>query len=276
MAGRHTSIANTAAVAAAATNVQYERALVSIEYVRVNNIDKRTPGHLYGTVKVKDFWGLHTVYDRSSSDYESKGPGEFATLTGPSDAISGYDVFIISVSLWHHDSLSPKDEIAQGDIVWEPRNENLTFANYDKRLEKVVFGQYGSVTVGYSVIRYALNATVKVVLINGDNKSPADVHGTIKASQVIGVSETSLTLFEKSSGEYVQVSPNQSIPLTRSVVVAPASSGLTIMADLWNYDTLSPGHQIAKGSAHFDAVVGTQIKSIYSQHGEVQVSVTCE
>ncbi|XP_017985379.1 PREDICTED: uncharacterized protein LOC108663967 [Theobroma cacao] len=268
--------ADTAVVAAADTNVSYVRTLVSIEYVRVNNIDSEDPGQLYGTVKVKDFWGVHQVYDRSSSDYESKGPGGFATLTGPSTGISGDDVFGISVNLWDHDSLSPDDEIAEGDIVWEPRNENLTFANYDKRLEKDVAGKYGNVTVGYSVVRQALNATVKVLLINGDNESSAEVYGTIKASQVIGGSSTSFTLFEKSSGEYVPVKPYQSIPLTRSVVVAPVSSGLTITADLWDYDTLSHDDQIAKGSLHFDAWVGTQARSIYGQYGEVEVYVTFE
>ncbi|KAK6230290.1 hypothetical protein QUC31_001808 [Theobroma cacao] len=268
--------ADNAAVAAADTNVSYVRTLVSIEYVRVNNIDSEDPGQLYGTVKVKDFWGVQLVYDRSSSDYESKGPGGFATLTGPSTGISGDDVFGISVSLWDYDSLSPNDEIAEGDIVWEPRNENLTFANYDKRLEKAVAGKYGNVTVGYSVVRQALNATVKVLLINGDDESSAEVYGTIKASQVIGGSSTSLTLFEKSSGEYVPVKPYQSIPLTRSVVVAPVSSGLTITADLWDYDTLSHDDQIAKGSLHFDASVGTQAKSIYGQYGEVEVYVTFE
>ncbi|XP_021287443.1 uncharacterized protein LOC110418945 [Herrania umbratica] len=261
---------------AADTNVSYVRTLVSIEYVRVNDIDGEDPGDLYGTVKVKDFWGLHTVYDRSSSDYESKGPGGYATLTGPSTAISGGDVFIIKVNLWDHDSLSPDDEIAQGDIVWEPRKENITFTNYDKRLEKVVYGENGNVTVGYSVIRQALNATIEVLLISGDNESPADVYGTIKASQDLGGSSTSLSLFEKSSDEYVEVRPYQSIPLTRSVVVAPVSSGLTITTDLWDYDTASPDDQIAKGSAHFDAMVGTQTKSIYGEYGEVQVSITCE
>ncbi|KAK6229983.1 hypothetical protein QUC31_002645 [Theobroma cacao] len=258
------------------TNVSHMRTLVSIEYVRVNNIDGENPGDLYGTVKVKDFWGVHTVYDRSSSNYESKRPGEFATLTGPSTAISGDDVFVISVSLWDYDIFSPDDEIAQGNIVWEPRNENITFTNYDKRLEKVVSGEYGNVTVGFSVVRQALNATINVLLINGDKESPADVYGTIKASQVIGGSSTSLTLFEKSSSEYVQVRPHHSIPLIRSVVVVPMTSGLTITADLWDYDTLSPDDQIAKGSEYFDAVVGTQTKSIYGKYGEVQVSVTCE
>ncbi|KAK6229982.1 hypothetical protein QUC31_002644 [Theobroma cacao] len=268
--------ADIAVGAAVDANVSHPRTLVSIEYVRVNDIDSENPGELYGTVKVKDFWGVHTVYDRSSSNYESKRPGEFATLTGPSTAISGDDVFVISVSLWDYDIISPDDEIAQGDIVWEPRTENITFANYDKRLEKVVYGEYGNVTVGFSVVRQALNATIDVLLINGDKESPADVYGTIKASQVIGGSSTSLTLFEKSSSEYVQVRPHHSIPLTRSVVVVPMTSELTITTDLWDYDTISPDDPIAQGSEYFDAVVGTQTKSIYGKYGEVQVSVTCE
>ncbi|EOY12706.1 Uncharacterized protein TCM_031232 [Theobroma cacao] len=239
--------ADITAVPNADTNVSYVRTLVSIEYVRVNNIDGENPGDLYGMVKVKDFWGLHTV-----------------------------DVFVINVSLWDHDSLSPDDEIAQGDIVWEPRNENLTFTNYDKRLEEVVYGENGNVTVGYSVVRQALNATIEVLLINGDNESPADVYGTIKASQDLGGSSTSLTLFEKSSDKCVKVRPYHSIPLTRSVVVAPISSGLTVMTDLWDYDTVSSDDQIAKGSVHFDAMVGNQTKSIYGEYGEVQVSITCE
>ncbi|KAK6230443.1 hypothetical protein QUC31_001961 [Theobroma cacao] len=268
--------ADVAAVPDANTNVSYVRTLVSIEYVRVNNIDGENPGQLYGTVKVEDFWGVHTVYDRSSSDCESKGPGEFATLIGPSTAISGGDVFVINVSLRDHDRWSPDDEIAEGKIVWEPRNENLTFTNYDKRLEEVVSGKYGNVTVGYSVVRQALNAIVDVLLINGDKESPADVYGTIKGSQDLEGSSTSLTLFEKSSDEYVQVRPYHSIPLTRSVVVAPMSSGLIITTDLWDYDTVSSDDQIAKGSVHFDAMVGTQTKSIYGEYGEVQVSITCE
>ncbi|CAH9124709.1 unnamed protein product [Cuscuta epithymum] len=219
----------------------YFRTFLTVNYVRVLNIDGENPGDLYGTVKVTDFWGEHTVYDRASGDTEEVYPQGLITLTGPSTPIDADDSVTISVSLKDHDTLSPDDEIAEGVIVWEPRNENLTFANYGKLLEKVVKGQYGSVAVGYSVTRFAMNATVSVVLIDGDGESPADVYGTIKATSVPADdgSPSLITLFEKSAGDCIKVNPQEEIPLTRSAVVVPMDDGVTISAYLYDHDSVS-------------------------------------
>ncbi|CAH9089956.1 unnamed protein product, partial [Cuscuta epithymum] len=91
----------------------YFRTFLTVNYVRVLNIDGENPGDLYGTVKVTDFWGEHTVYDRASGDTEEVYPQGLITLTGPSTAIDADDSVTISVSLKDHDTLSPDDEIAE-------------------------------------------------------------------------------------------------------------------------------------------------------------------
>ncbi|CAH9124698.1 unnamed protein product [Cuscuta epithymum] len=102
--------------------------------------DKQFVGGIYGTVQVKDWMGLHPVYERSSVHSEKRSLGDDLTLIGPSHkfGISGYDCKSICVNLR---GVDPDFEIARGDVVWEPRTENVTFANYDKRLERVVTGE---------------------------------------------------------------------------------------------------------------------------------------
>ncbi|CAH9069262.1 unnamed protein product [Cuscuta europaea] len=254
--------------------ISHHRALMSIEYIRVLNVhgDKPTVGGVYGTVNVQDFMGVHKVYDRSLVDFEKKGPGDDLTLIGPDRpcGVSGYDWSVISVNLR---GVDPDIEIVQGDVVWETRVENRTFANYSKRLERVVTGKHGSAAVGFSVMEYALCATVTVVLLNhgqDGGEKPAHVYGTIKASQLIGGSSTSLTLFDKSSDECVEVYPKNDIVLTRSIVVVPLDDGITISVSLCD----SNDREIAKGNVNFDSVYGPQTKTIYgSEHGEVEVSI---
>ncbi|CAH9069266.1 unnamed protein product [Cuscuta europaea] len=183
----------------------------------------------------------------------------------------------ISVSLKDHDTLSPDDEIAEGVVVWEPRNENLTFANYDKLLEKVVKGQYGSVTVGYSITRFDMNATVRVVLINGDRESPVDVYGSIKATSVLDGGSPLITLFEKSAGDSVKVNLEEEIPLTRSAVVVPMDDGVTISAYLYDHDSISSDDETATSCVSFHpSCPGTTTSTISGVYGQVQVSITAD
>ncbi|CAH9124700.1 unnamed protein product [Cuscuta epithymum] len=122
---------------------------------------------------------------------------------------------------------------------------------------------------------YALCATFKVVLLNHSQdggENPAHVYGTIKASQLIGGSSTSLTLLDKPLDECVEIYPKNHIVLTRAIVVVPMDNGITISVSLCD----NKDGEIGKGSVSFDCLYGTQTKSMYGpEHGEVEVSITC-
>lgn len=248
------------------------RPLVEIFDVRILNIDGEDPGDLYGTIKATDGLNSSYVYNRDSGDYEKVGPGGTATLTGPARAISAAGEFVIDFDLKDHDSLSPDDEISRGQIIWNPYD----FTNvFDIVQTAEIKGQYGSAALDYVVMSNAAEATVNVVLINGDNEDPADVYGTIYAYNDSFANK--IELFRRNKSNYVQVSPKDPIPLLRTALAVPMDTTLKIETQLWDYDTISPDDEIANGVAELQPeILISASQSIKGVYGEVEVRVTWE
>ncbi|KAJ3674627.1 hypothetical protein LUZ60_005243 [Juncus effusus] len=248
------------------------RKLLEIYYLQVLNIDGENPGDLYGTVQVIDDVDTPVyIYNRISSNSESLRPNEYATLTGPSRALSALDSFTIDISLMDYDATSSDDEVGKGQIGWNYYDVSNV---YNQPISEVIKGQYGSVAIGYAVFTNAVAAIVQVTLVNGDGENPANVYGTIKSAT--SAVPTYINLFNRVVNKnYVDVKPQTLIPLNRSVVVVPLGSSLKIVADLWDYDTLSSDDAIAQGSATFLAQnTGDVTSSIKGQYGEISVKIS--
>ena len=173
------------------------RTLLEVFWVRIENIDDENPGDLYGTIKAFDGLGSQDLYNRSRDNYESTRPGEFATLTGPSRSVLATDGFTLDLQLWDQDSdASPDDNIVNEKISWNP----FDLGNkYDETIAQRVDGTYGWATVQFIVLNNAAQALVEVILVNGDGENPANVYGSITASNGFG----EINLFRKDSSNYV-------------------------------------------------------------------------
>lgn len=235
------------------------RQLVEIFGVQILDIDKKFPGNLYGKIRVVD--GLSTpqyIFDRTKENSLSIKPQEYIPLTGPTRAISAFDSFYIDVSLMNF----PDIDVSRGQITWNYFADNV----YNQPLREEVKGKYGSIAVSYAVYNNAVTATVQVTLIKG-------VYRTIKAFNTL--SNETITLFNKNNKNYVDIKPQQQIPLLRSVVVVPLTSSIKVVADLSNQDSSSSNDPIAQGSVTFAAAaLGSNTGRINGKYGVVEVKVT--
>jgi hypothetical protein len=246
------------------------RPLVEVFYVRISNIDGEDPCQLYGTVTAIDGLQSYYIYNRDRGNYESISSGEHATLTGPSRAISAAGDFIIDFNLMDRDSLSPDDEISRGQIAWNVYDHTNV---YDKLRVDTISGKYGSAALNYVVMSNAAEALVEVILINGDGEDPADVYGRIYSQNSSFDGE--IELFRRSAKDYVDVRPNNPIPLLRSALAVPMDASLKISAHLWDHDPISSDDEIAKGTAEFKLeILKSASKFIEGQYGKVEVRVS--
>lgn len=244
--------------------------LVEVFYVRILNIDGEDPGQLYGTITATDGLQSYYIYNRDRGNYESIRPGEHATLTGPSRAISAAGDFIIDFNLMDSDSLSPDDEISRGQIAWN----GYDYTNvYDNLQTDTISGKYGSAALNYVVMSNAAEALVEVILINGDGENPANVYGRIYSQN--SSFDGQIELFRRSAKDYVDVHPKTPIPLLRSALAVPMDASLKISAYLWDHDTISSDDEIANGTAEFKPeILKSASKFIDGQYGRVEVRVT--
>ncbi|KIJ38556.1 hypothetical protein M422DRAFT_231122 [Sphaerobolus stellatus SS14] len=244
------------------------RPLVEVFWVRIDNIDGEYLGQLYGIIKASDGLSTQTLYDRDKSNYQTVRPGEYAQLIGPSRAISAAGDFLIDLSLYDYDNVSPDDEICKGQVSW---NVCDPFKEYDKLHTTQIRGEYGAATINYVVMTDACEALIEVVLINGDGEDPANVYGSITASSGFGERQ----LFHRSSSDYIDVSPGKPIPLQRNSMAIARTNELRVEADLWVHNTISSDNQIAKGSVIFVSQVATSSKQIITgAYGKVEVRIT--
>ncbi|KAL7265713.1 hypothetical protein ACSBR1_003489 [Camellia fascicularis] len=190
------------------------RPMVEVFSVRINHIDGEK---LYGTITVTDGLSTQSIYNRSRDHYESISLGQTTLLTGPARSISASDSFTIDVALKDKDKLSPDDDVSK----W--------FGDGQLRsVEESARGYCGS---------YARRPS-------GKNSLP--VYGLLTARNGNFMNES--VLFRKKSDEHVDVRPEQSIPLSRSVVAVPSNSSLIVWAVLMDHNG-----EIAKGTAEFPA-----------------------
>ncbi|KAK8061047.1 hypothetical protein PG997_015268 [Apiospora hydei] len=242
--------------------------LLEIFHVLINSIDGEKTGDLYGTITATDSVGTSRIWGHVKEEHVHIRPGSNILLEGPSRHLSAADEFYIQLDLYDHDDdPSPDDPIAQGAIAFNPLDY---FTQYDVVENRTVTGKYGSVTVGYVAITDGLYARITVNLVNGDGESPADVYGDITTNNGHGQSE----LFGKAESEHISVSPQDKIPLSRSVVAVPTTGTLRVDAHLWDHDKVTPDDEIAAGFVEFKPDYRTcQDKSITGKYGEIKVRV---
>lgn len=245
------------------------RPLAQVFYVRILNLDNEAPGELYGTIKATDSFKYYYIYNRNKGDSEDVKPNGYATLTGPSRALSAADNFVIDIDLWDHDLTNPDDPISQGTFEWNAYD----FKNVYDLLRTAVFtGKYGSSEMSYAVMSNAAEASVSVILINGDGESPADVYGHVWAQNTSLGGE--IELYNKSSNKHENVYPNQPITLQRYTLAVPMTARLKIRVDLWDHDVYNPDDHIAEGLSEFTPDINNSAsKFITSDYGKVEVRV---
>lgn len=247
------------------------RPLAELLSVHIVNIDRENPGDLYGDITVTDEVGTQDVYRRNKHEHQSIRPGQDVVLTGPARAISAANGFYANVSLIDHDGgFSPNDEVGKGQVRWKAHDAD-TLTRCEEIQSQHIHGKYGSARVNFIVMDDAAEATIEVILINGDNEKEVEVYGRIKAwTRLIGPRD----LFNKGEAEFVKVRPNHAIGLTRPVMAVPMDFPLYVQASLMDDDTVADD-DIGEGTFEFPPHVNRSAsKRIRSEKGEIEVRVT--
>lgn len=248
------------------------RPLLQILWVRIDDIDGENPGELYGTITATDgvVASPYVLFSRTTSHVQAARPGDHVELEGPGRAISASGSVAVELKLYDYDRISPDDEIVNETIYWNPFGAANVFGT---PIERPARGQYGRATVCYIVLGNAAEAVVEVVLITGDGEDPADVHGTITASTP---TYRPITLFDRSSDDYVSVRPGTAIPLLHPAAVVQMEEEITFSAHLWDNNPIFSDEEIANGSVTFEPQLdySSAPKDICGKHGRIQVRVT--
>ncbi|KAF5387323.1 hypothetical protein D9757_005739 [Collybiopsis confluens] len=237
--------------------------LLEVFHVRLSSIDgEDAVGKLYGSITVTDGAGTLDLWNRDESNPLDIKSGEDLLLEGPFRPVYAADEFQIDLELRNH--VSQADELfVKGTISFNPFDYYTT---YDDIHDHQISGDHGSVTVNYVPIRDALYAQISILPVNGDGGDVAYVYGMITADNGHGQSE----LFRKANNQHITMEPQQSIPLSRTVVAAPSDGSLVVTANL-----LSSDNEIAQGSVEFQPEYKkSESKYIAGGHGKVEVQIS--
>lgn len=246
------------------------RPLDEVFSVCILNIENENPGELCGTITATDCLQSYFIYNRGRENSEPVSVRDYATLTGPSRALSAADNFILDFNLKDYVNISFEDEVSRGLIEWNAYDYTNVYDEVQTLDNK---GNYGSAQLRYAVMSNAAEAEVDIVLISGDDESPAGVYGKVHAQNTSFGDE--IELFRKPNNNPEQVYPKASIPLLRSVVVVPMDASLKIRVDLRDYVKLSPHDKIARAHIEFKPDIYQSVhKSINSDYGAIKVRVS--
>ncbi|OTB16438.1 hypothetical protein K445DRAFT_21401 [Daldinia sp. EC12] len=244
------------------------RTLAEVFWVRIENIDNKNQGQLYGTIKATDALGTQYIYNRDKVNHESIGPQGYISLAGPEQSILATDSFTINLDLWNHNDSSQDHQVVNDRIAWDPY---YTTSIFDQLLTRRVNGDNGWATVQYIVMSNAAQALVEVILNNGDGEDPANVYGNITANNGVG----NITLFDKAANNPVDVHQKAAIPLVRTTMAVPLDEYLTINATLHSHNGSSPDVEIANGNRRFNVdISASSSATISGKDGEISVKVT--
>ncbi|KAF8395603.1 hypothetical protein HHK36_019553 [Tetracentron sinense] len=248
------------------------RPMVELFSVQIMNLNSSC--NIFGTIRHVSGIQMQYLYNRKREESESIDPENPLLLIGPVQAISGYRDFGLLVDLTVMDKDKDLPLVTRGLMSWKFSKDPPGHL-YNQPTSYEVDGDYGDdyascyVRVNYMVIKHGVQATLTVMLIIGDGEDPSQVYGQITACNST-FSEGSL-LFQKKSNEHIDVSPEQLIPLSRSVVAVPFDTFLIVRADL----SIS-SDVIAEGMAKFRTeFTGTFQENICGKgKSEILVKVT--
>ncbi|KAM3451969.1 hypothetical protein NHJ6243_009471 [Beauveria neobassiana] len=244
------------------------RPLAEILWVMINDIDGESPGDLFGSIHATDDLGLQVIYNVAKDDSVSVEPRDMIDLRTSRPLAANGD-FIIDLDLWDRDrDPSPHDQVSKGHISWKAHDQTN---EYDTPIQKEISGEYGKATVDYIVMSSATKAVIQVIMLDGDGEKPADVFGRVRVSSRF----VQRDLFNKESGNSIEVYPDTVIPLSRAIMAVPMLDTLKIHVDLWDHDSdWSPNDQIAYGVEEFRPQLSSSEKrQVSGEYGKVEVSV---
>ncbi|KAK9734573.1 hypothetical protein RND81_04G149200 [Saponaria officinalis] len=229
------------------------------------NFDDGKPCEIYGSIRALE--GLvprFDLYNRDPDDSETIWKDGTLSLIGPvGEAI----IPSLSTSL----DFCVKDrirgvEVVKGSLSLDPVSED----SYDRPLRSVVPGVHGDVYVYYVVFRFAMYATVQVLINENEtvdkNCNAVDIYGSIVTGYENGskycsgdeeVKELETRLFDKPPNQPLRVVLGTPMGLSRNVVVVPAYTSLTIDVNLWDSNgkiaagcLLYPAHLLSDNSQY--------------------------
>ncbi|KAM3522857.1 hypothetical protein MY4038_008438 [Beauveria bassiana] len=244
------------------------RPLAEILWVMINDIDGESPGDLFGSIHATDDLGLQVIYNVEKADSVSVEPRDMIDLRTSRPLVANGD-FIIDLDLWDRDrDPSPHDQVSKGQISWKAHDQTN---EYDVPIQKEISGEYGKATVDYIVMSSATKVVIQVIMLDGDGEKPADVFGRVRVSSRF----VQRDLFNKESGNSIEVYPDTVIPLSRAIMAVPMLDTLKIHVDLWDHDSdWSPNDQIAYGVEEFrPQLSGSEKRQVSGEYGKVEVSV---
>ncbi|PMB64478.1 NAD(+)--arginine ADP-ribosyltransferase Chelt [Beauveria bassiana] len=244
------------------------RPLAEILWVMINDIDGESPGDLFGSIHATDDLGLQVIYNVEKADSVSVEPRDMIDLRTSRPLVANGD-FIIDLDLWDRDrDPSPHDQVSKGQISWKAHDQTN---EYDVPIQKEISGEYGKATVDYIVMSSATKVVIQVFMLDGDGEKPADVFGRVRVSSRF----VQRDLFNKESGNSIEVYPDTVIPLSRAIMAVPMLDTLKIHVDLWDHDSdWSPNDQIAYGVEEFrPQLSGSEKRQVSGEYGKVEVSV---
>ncbi|XP_062201344.1 60 kDa jasmonate-induced protein-like isoform X2 [Phragmites australis] len=189
-------------------------------------------------------------------------------LTGPYRAISADGSFVIKVDI---DSAGEPSTIgasgnAGGTLSWDCYDDGAN-AVYDVPLTWPISTAHGPVEVTYAVLTNAVEATVQVRLLLVA-EAGTFIHGKVTArSKAFDVASV---LFSHDSEDKVAIASDDStVPLSRSVVAVPLNSPLEVEASFHTPEG------IVRGKFElYPELSGEHVKSVFTEHGEIEVKVT--
>ncbi|KAI0389086.1 ribosome-inactivating protein [Xylariaceae sp. FL0594] len=245
-------------------------ALLEVFWVRIDRIDGKSTGSLYGTIKAIAALGTLELFNRPKSDAESFSPGGYVPLTGPSRCIPAADNLEIKLDLWDKRASPSTDQvITHQTLPWMTADARYPS---DKTITQPVVGKAGSGVVHYMVSSNAGQALIEVILVSGDGKSTANIYGSITANNGFGDSE----LFNRDAKDNIAVKPKDPIPLRRIAVAVPLSKKLEIKAKLFEqHADPKPDGETANSSVSFSVdIMKSAQQSIRGKKGEIRVKVS--
>ncbi|RDA93500.1 hypothetical protein CP533_4018 [Ophiocordyceps camponoti-saundersi (nom. inval.)] len=241
------------------------RELALVVDVRINNIDNEDPGELYGSITVIDPVGARTIYDIPRESAQDISPGGLMKLSDGERVIEASEPFSIRVNLWDRDRVSSDDLISEGLILWrldDPHNQIFSTE---------LSGDAGSATIRWAVLGSAVAASIKVILIDGDGESPANIYGTCD----LKTEYLQRTWFKVKKDGNFEVYPGNLITGTETTVAVGIDDILQIRVDIWDYDTFSSPDAVARGMINFyPNPAKIETKRVKGDRGEVEIEVS--
>ncbi|KAJ3683899.1 hypothetical protein LUZ60_014126 [Juncus effusus] len=197
--------------------------LYEIFDVKISHVDAHDSVEVHGKIALHCSSGFMFLFNRKEGNSETINLPGAITLTTPTIGINAYDRIGIMFELG-----GELEELNEEFIAWTPDYHPL-----DTLLTNEVKGRNCSLALRYIVFEEALLANIEIKLLTDDEKGNATIYGNITAS-FTEMAHLEFDLFKKKCDDYIIVSEEELIPLSKSLISVPFDSELDIKVNLSN------------------------------------------